>query len=87
MATSMADAAPGTEGGGAAVRVRIDHDLCSGTAHCQQSMPDVFVVTARKSHVRSDVDWESVDVAHLRNAADHCPWFAISVETSAPEGP
>ena len=75
---------PGTsaaEGGGADVRIRIDHGSCSGTAHCQQSMPEVFVLVERKACVRADVDWATVDVARLNAVAESCPWYAISVST------
>jgi ferredoxin len=69
-----------------AFRVTVDHDTCSGTAHCQRSMPEVFKVINRKSHVRSDVDWSAVDIARLRQVVEDCPWFAIAVtETAAPE--
>jgi ferredoxin len=69
------------EGGDARVHVRIDHGSCSGTAHCQQSMPDVFVVVNRKAHVRPDVDWASIDTNQLAEVAESCPWYAITVST------
>jgi ferredoxin len=78
------DDSPAFTGGGAGVVVTIDHGSCSGTAHCQQSMPDVFVVIDRKSHVRSHVAWGSVDHAQLQEAVDGCPWFAITVTTDQP---
>lgn len=78
----MAHRDPAAEGRGANIVVRVDHDSCSGTAHCQQSMPEVFVVINRKSHVRSDLDWAAVDVDRLHEVVDACPWFAISVTQS-----
>ncbi|MET0146604.1 MAG: ferredoxin [Ilumatobacteraceae bacterium] len=76
---------PTAVGGTASLTVRVDHEVCSGTAHCQQSMPDVFVLVDRKAHIRADVDWSAVDVAGLHDAAEACPWFAISVTTSPGE--
>jgi ferredoxin len=76
-------APPTPSAGGAGITVTVDHDVCSGTGHCKASMPHVFVVVDRKSYVRSDVDWESVDVEELNVAADDCPWFAISITTTA----
>jgi ferredoxin len=81
----VSDQDPKAAGGDVNVIVRVDHDTCSGTAHCQQSMPDVFVVINRKSHVRGDVDWSSVDVARLHDVVEACPWFAISID-QPPEG-
>jgi ferredoxin len=72
---------PSAIGGGAGVTVAIDHGTCSGTAHCQQSMPSVFTVVQRKAHVRADVDWSTIDVTQLAHVADACPWFAITVTT------
>lgn len=74
---------PSANGGGAGIVVSVDHDVCSGTAHCQQSMPDVFVLLDRKSHVRPDVDWAAVDIELLQHTMDACPWFAITVTTSS----
>jgi ferredoxin len=74
------------EGGDNNVRVLIDHGSCSGTAHCQQSMPEVFVVVNRKSHVRDDVDWSVIDVGHLAEVAESCPWYAITVTTGGTTG-
>lgn len=67
------------EGGSGHIHIYVDHGSCSGTAHCQQSMPNVFIVTNRKSHVRDDVDWTSVDFKQLIEVADSCPWYAITV--------
>jgi hypothetical protein len=44
-------------------------------------MPEVFVLINRKSHVRADVDWSSIDVDQLQAVAEACPWYAISVDT------
>jgi hypothetical protein len=44
-------------------------------------MPEVFVLINRKSHVRADVDWSTIDVARLAQVAESCPWFAITVST------
>jgi ferredoxin len=77
---------PTADGGDGTLVVRVDHDVCSGTAHCQQSMPDVFVLINRKSHIRADVDWSSVDRAELEDAVEACPWFAISI-TDLPTQP
>ncbi len=82
LSISTADSAsdgPMASGGNGRIRVEIDHSTCSGTAHCQQSMPNVFVVRNRRSHVRADVDWESVDIDRLNDTVEACPWFAISV--------
>jgi ferredoxin len=62
------------------VVVQINHDQCSGTAHCQQSMPHVFVLINRKSTIRPDVNWDAVDLDALQHTVDACPWFAISVD-------
>lgn len=75
----MPEAEPTAQDGNQQVAVGVDHDLCSGTAHCQQSMPHVFVVRGRKSWIRPDVDWSGVDQADLRRTADACPWFAITI--------
>lgn len=74
-------------GGGGGITVRVDHDVCSGTAHCQQSMPDVFTVINRKSHIRADVDWTDVDRDELERAVEACPWFAISITESPSHSP
>ncbi len=62
------------EGGDERFRVRVDHGLCSGTAHCRQPMPEVFVVNARKSWIRPGIDWSVVDPDDLHRTADACPW-------------
>jgi ferredoxin len=69
------------EGGNDKVRIFVDHGSCSGTAHCQQSMPNVFVVANRKAQIRDDVDWDSIDVAQLMAVADSCPWYAITISS------
>jgi ferredoxin len=74
--------APAPEGGDGTFMIRIDHDVCSGTAHCQQSMPDVFVLINRKSHIRAGVDWSRVDRHELEHTVEACPWFAISIDES-----
>ena len=78
----MQNDTPSPNDRGAGITVHVDHDVCSGTAHCQQSMPDVFTVVNRKSHVRPDVDWATVDRDELDRAVEGCPWFAISVTDS-----
>ncbi len=76
----MPEAEPTAQDGNQQVAVGVDHDICSGTAHCQQSMPQVFVVIDRKSYVRPDVDWESGRPSPPFEAGRKpVPWFAISV--------
>lgn len=80
----MSDPELAVEGATDGLAVRVDHGLCSGTAHCQQSMPDVFTVQGRKSWIRADADWSDVDAERLEQTALACPWFAITVDH--PEG-
>ena len=68
------------------IGVHVDHDQCSGTAHCQHLVPEIFTVVNRKSWVRADVDWSTVDIARLERVVESCPWFAISIESPPPEG-
>jgi ferredoxin len=59
--------------------VRVDHDVCSGTAHCQQSMPEVFVLINRKSHVRQQL-------SHHQPSVLACPSAPLATWTP-PAGP
>lgn len=70
-----------TSAGSSKIRVTIDHELCSGTGHCERGYPEVFVVADRKAFVRGDADWGDIDPERLKVAERTCPWFAISVET------
>jgi ferredoxin len=69
-------------GGGAGLRVSVDHELCSGMGYCARAEPAVFELRADdKSWVRDDVDWSTIDHGRLHNAAAACPWMAIEVTT------
>ncbi len=67
-----------------ALRVRVDHDLCQGSQHCDDVYDEVFVVIDGKSHVRPRDDWSTVDWVRVRQAEMRCPWFAITVEEGDP---
>lgn len=70
----------GSTGGGAGLRVTVDHESCSGTGYCARAAPTVFEVGEDdKSWVRDDVDWTTADHAEVRDAAAECPWMAIEV--------
>jgi ferredoxin len=58
--------------------LRIDHDLCSGTGHCAEIVPDLFTVHRRRAWLVEQADGRAADPELLRRAAHACPWFAIS---------
>jgi ferredoxin len=60
------------------MKVRIDHDLCSGTGHCAEIAPDVFTVRDRRAWLTAPADALAGDRERIRRAVDGCPWFAIS---------
>jgi ferredoxin len=61
-------------------RVSIDHDQCSGTGYCQESLPALFAVEERRAWLREDFDLATADPGDVEDAAGACPWFAITVE-------
>ena len=62
------------------LRVIIDHDQCSGTGDCQESLPALFAVQDRRAWLREDFDLATADHDAVEDAAAACPWFAITVE-------
>lgn len=69
----------GSSAGGQGITVTVDHELCSGTRHCELSSPEVFEVRYGKAHVRDDLAWAEISVAELEHAEATCPWFAIDI--------
>ncbi|MEU5847817.1 ferredoxin [Saccharopolyspora shandongensis] len=67
----------GTELTGGGRYLAVDHSLCSGTGHCQDTAPDVFLLD-RQAWLIDDLDLASVDAERLTRAAAGCPWFAIT---------
>jgi ferredoxin len=61
-------------------RVSIDHDRCSGTGYCHESLPVLFAVEDRRAWLREDFDLATADHDDVEDAAAACPWFAITVE-------
>ena len=61
-------------------RVSIDHGLCSGTGYCQEGLPVLFAVQDRRAWLREDFDLATADRDDVEDAAEACPWFAITVE-------
>jgi ferredoxin len=62
------------------LRVSVDHDRCSGTGYCQESLPALFAVQDRRAWLREDFDLATAGRDDLEDAAAACPWFAITVE-------
>lgn len=62
----------------AGFRLSIDHSLCSGTGHCQETAPEAFQVSGRLARPADDLDLATADHDRLRRAVDTCPWFAIA---------
>jgi ferredoxin len=67
---------------GAAVRVHIDRDACSGTGTCVRLVPAVFALVGEGTETYADVvaGGEASDDA-LWDAARACPWGAIILES------
>jgi ferredoxin len=62
------------------LRVSIDHDQCSGTGYCQERLPALFAVEDRRAWLREDFDLATAGRDEVEDAAEACPWFAITVE-------
>ncbi|MFG2222958.1 ferredoxin [Streptomyces sp. NPDC048644] len=58
----------------------VDHELCSGTGHCQDAAPEIFRVQERWSWLREDADLAAADAGRLADAEARCPWMAITFE-------
>jgi ferredoxin len=62
------------------MKVTVDKDLCAGTGLCQNTCPEVFEVdeegvsTVKKNPVPREFEQA------CKEAAEHCPTNAISVE-------
>lgn len=69
------------EGQYGALRVAIDHDLCSGSAHCRDIAPGIFRIRDQRAWLAEDVRPSDADEDLLRQAEVACPWFAITVST------
>ena len=66
------------------MNIEIDRELCAGTGACARTYPEVFEVTdggeeTGKSSVRPGVDLAAADQARVQEAAESCPWGAITV--------
>lgn len=80
MAGETGTGGPSSTGGGAGLRITVDHESCSGTGYCARAAPTVFEVREDdKAWVRDDVDWAVADHAEVRGASAECPWMAIEV--------
>jgi ferredoxin len=55
-------------------------DRCSGTGYCQESLPALFAVEDRRAWLREDFDLTTAGRDDVEDAAEACPWFAITVE-------
>jgi ferredoxin len=64
-------------------RVRIDRDLCIGTAECARLAPQVFRLDEARGVSIALRAAETVDREVLAEAAFNCPTRAITVEDSA----
>ena len=62
------------------LRVSIDHGVCSGTGYCQERLPALFAVEDRRAWLREDFDLTTAGRDDVEDAAEACPWFAITVE-------
>jgi ferredoxin len=71
-------------GGGAGIKVQVDHDMCSGTRNCERQYGEIFTVERSKAWVRGDVDWSKADVERLRMVETACPWAAIEIDSGSP---
>lgn len=62
------------------IRVRVDHELCIGSAECVRIVPGAFRID-KVSHVSEPTDLaETADAALLAEAARSCPTQAITLE-------
>jgi ferredoxin len=61
------------------LKVEIDEGLCMGAGECIARAPHVFEWNARKTQARVTVATPE-DADDVREAADSCPNFAISLE-------
>lgn len=69
------------------VRVRVDADLCIGSAECVRILPEAFrLVKARGVSVPTDAA-PGADPGRLDEAVRSCPTGAVSVIRSAPGDP
>jgi ferredoxin len=61
------------------MKAKVDPELCSGTGLCEETCPEVFILSNGLSTVKVDqVPPEAVD--SCRAAAQDCPTQAISIE-------
>jgi ferredoxin len=62
-----------------AMKVKVDHDLCTGDEICVQVCPEVFEMEDDKAIVRQEEVPEELQDS-VREAADSCPSEAIIIE-------
>ncbi|HHI02540.1 MAG TPA: ferredoxin [candidate division Zixibacteria bacterium] len=60
------------------MKVKIDHDLCSGDGICADLCPEVFEMEDDKAKVIVDVVPEDAE-EDCRDAADSCPEGCIEI--------
>lgn len=65
------------------LRVRIDPELCIGTAECIRIVPGAFRLDKARGVSEPTDLAETADPLHLAEAARSCPTQAISVEEEA----
>lgn len=61
-------------------RLTVDHDLCSGTGHCQDTAPGVFRLVERWAWLDPEADLTTADPGQLTRAEEGCPWMAITFQ-------
>lgn len=58
--------------------LKVDHSLCSGTGHCQDTAPDVFRVADGWAWLVDDPELSRPAAERVQRAVAGCPWFAIT---------
>lgn len=59
-------------------RLAVDHSLCSGTGHCQETAPDVFRVVDGWAWLVDGPELSGAAAERVERAVAGCPWFAIT---------
>ena len=62
--------------------ISINHDRCSGTGMCRETIPELFEVDSY-AWLNPEFDLANSSVEKLEEAAEMCPWFAITVTTTS----
>ncbi|MFK4106623.1 ferredoxin [Streptomyces sp. NPDC019531] len=63
--------------------LKVDHSLCSGTGHCQDTAPDVFRVVDGWAWLVEDPELDRSAAERVQRAVAGCPWFAITLSQEA----